>query len=230
MNQLTTSGIILSRTDYGEADRILTVLTPDYGKLGLMAKGVRREKSKLAGGIELFSISHISFIRGRGEISTLVSTRLDQHYPNIIKDITRTMLGYELIKLLNKNTEDQPEASYYQLLAASFAALDDVSIPLAITKLWFLAQLLALAGHAPNLATDASGQKLAASASYTFDHEAMAFSPAASGNFTANHIKFLRLGFSGHPPNTLSHVQASTALASELTPLMQTMASSYLRS
>jgi DNA repair protein RecO (recombination protein O) len=229
MNQLDTTGIILRRVDYGEADKILTVLTPDYGKLSLMAKGARREKSKLAGGIELFSISHISFIRGRGEIGTLVSTRLARHYANIIKDINRTMLGYELIKLLNKNTEDQPEASYYQLLAAGFSALDDASIPLAITKLWFLAQLLALAGHEPNLATDASGHKLAASASYTFDHEAMAFSPAATGTFSANHIKFLRLGFSGHPPNTLSHVQASAALATDLTPLVESIARGYLR-
>jgi len=39
----------LSRTDYGEADRILTVLTPDYGKLRLLAKGVRKVKSKLGG-------------------------------------------------------------------------------------------------------------------------------------------------------------------------------------
>ena len=57
MKQLVTEVIILARTDYGEADRILTVLSPEYGKLRLLAKGVRRVKSKLAGGIELFSVS-----------------------------------------------------------------------------------------------------------------------------------------------------------------------------
>ena len=62
----TTSAIILKRVDYGEADRILTLLTPDHGKLSLMAKGVRKIKSKLAGGIELFSISTITFAEGRG--------------------------------------------------------------------------------------------------------------------------------------------------------------------
>jgi DNA repair protein RecO (recombination protein O) len=73
MQQLQTRGIILSRTDFGEADRILTVLTPQQGKLRLMAKGVRKIKSKLAGGIELFSVSDITYIRGKGELGTLIS-------------------------------------------------------------------------------------------------------------------------------------------------------------
>ena len=41
MKQLVSQAVVLSRTDYGEADRILTLLTPDQGKLRLLAKGVR---------------------------------------------------------------------------------------------------------------------------------------------------------------------------------------------
>src|ERR1700761_4426140 len=115
MKQILTTGIILSRPDYGEADRIITVLTPDRGKLRLMARGVRKVKSKLAGGIELFSTSHITYIEGRGEIGTLVSTRLIKHYGNVINDIDRVQLGYELIKQTNRATEDEPEAAYYEL-------------------------------------------------------------------------------------------------------------------
>jgi DNA repair protein RecO (recombination protein O) len=72
MKRFKTNGIILARTNYGEADRIITFLTPDHGKVKVIAKAVRKSKSKLAGGIELFSISQISFIIGRGEINTLV--------------------------------------------------------------------------------------------------------------------------------------------------------------
>ena len=120
MNQLTTQGIILSRTDFGEADKIITLLTPDHGKLRLMARGVRRAKSKLAGGVELFSVSDITYIKGRGEIGTLISARLITHYGRIVRDVTRTMLGYELIKQLNKVTEDEPEAEYFTLLEQTF--------------------------------------------------------------------------------------------------------------
>src|ERR1700722_4601390 len=100
MNQIISTGIVLSRTDFGEADRILTMLSPDFGKLRLIAKGVRRERSKLAGGIELFSVSNITFIKGKRDIDTLISTRLIQHYRNIVTDIGRVQLGYKLIKLL----------------------------------------------------------------------------------------------------------------------------------
>src|SRR4051812_43718179 len=102
MKQILTSGIVLKRTNYGEADRIITFLTPDHGKIRLIAKGVRRVKSKLAGGIELFSVSHLTYIEGKREIGTLISTRLEKHYGDIVKDIDRVQLGYELIKLLDK--------------------------------------------------------------------------------------------------------------------------------
>jgi DNA repair protein RecO (recombination protein O) len=125
VKQLLTEGIILSRIEYGEADRIITVLTPEHGKLRLMARGVRRIKSKLAGGIELFSVSDLSYIKGKGEIGTLVSSRLKTHYGSIVQDLSRVQLGYELIKLINKATEDQPDEEYFNLLRESFKALDD---------------------------------------------------------------------------------------------------------
>src|ERR1035437_5796157 len=141
MKQFVTKGIILTRTEFGEADRIITLLTPDHGKLHLMAKGVRRIKSKLAGGIELFSVSSITYVLGRGELGTLISTRLIKHYHNIVKDIDRTMLGYDFIKCLNKVTEDDPGAEYFDFLDRTFEALDDAKISAAIIKLWFDIQL-----------------------------------------------------------------------------------------
>lgn len=230
MNQQITQAIVLARTDYGEADRILTLLTPDQGKLRLMAKGVRRVKSKLAGGIELFSVSDITFIKGRGDMGTLVSTRLVRHFGTIVKDIERTMLGYELIKQLNKVTEDEPEPEYFALLEQAFGALDDHIIPLTLIKLWFDMQLLRLGGHAPNLQTDADGRKLSAAQTYDFSLDAMAFVANPNrGHFTAQHIKFLRLGFSGQPPKVLAAVQNGAALVEAIGPLVYSMASIQLQ-
>ena len=230
MNQHVTEAIVLGRTDYGEADRILTLLTPAYGKLSLLAKGVRKVKSKLAGGIELFSVSEITFIKGRGEVGTLVSTRLVKHYGRIVADLNRTMLGYELIKQLNRVTEDEPEAEYFDLLAEAFAALDDAALPLDAVRLWFGAQLLRIAGHTPNLQTDEAGNKLSAERRYefSFDHMAFALSPE-HGHFTAPHIKFLRLAFAGNSAAVLTHVQGNAQLTTATAPLVATMLSTYLR-
>ena len=72
---LRTEAIVLRRTDYGEADRILQLLTPE-GKKSVVAKGVRREKSKLAGGIELFSVSEVVIHEGKGELGILTGAKL----------------------------------------------------------------------------------------------------------------------------------------------------------
>jgi len=228
MKQIVTRGIVLARTDFGEADRIITLLTPDYGKLRLMAKGVRRVKSKLAGGIELFSVSDITFIRGRGDIGTLVSSRLQWHYGNIVKNIDRTMLGYELVKRLNKATEDEPEPAYFDLLEACFATLNDPAISPKLIKLWFSMQLLRLAGHTPNLRTDTAGHKLAPDHPYTFDFDQMAFTPNERGQFRADHIKFLRLSFFSHNPKILQNIRGNDRLMTETGPLVVTMSSTHL--
>lgn len=220
MKQLVTTAIILQRTDYGEADRILTVLTPDHGKLRLMAKGVRRVKSKLAGGIELFSVSHITFIRGRGDMGTLASTRLDKHYGTIVQHIDRTMMGYELIKKLHKVTEDEAEAVYFDLLHEAFEALNDPEVPLPLVTFWFTAQLLRLNGHTPNLQTDEAGMKLSATEHYNFDTENMTFVQAENGRFDARHIKFLRLVFAGSSPRALRTIQGIGELLQACRPLL----------
>ncbi|HVX48010.1 MAG TPA: DNA repair protein RecO [Candidatus Saccharimonadales bacterium] len=228
MKHLKTTGIILSRTDYGEADRILTVLTPDRGKLRLLARGVRKVKSKLAGGIELFSTSDITFIEGRGELGTLISTRLIKHYGHIIDDIERVQLGYEIIKTLNRTTEDHPDQEYYELLEQAFAALDDPGIDLTLIRLWFEARLLDLAGHSPNLSTDTAGAKLEAGQKYDFDHESMAFVPNGSGKYTASDIKVLRLLFSANPLEDINKVQGIGQALKNIEPLIRTTSRDFL--
>lgn len=229
MNRLVTTAIILKRTNYGEADRILTLLTPNYGKLTLIAKGVRREKSKMAGGIELFSVSEVTFIKGRGEVGTLVSSRLIKHYERIVKNLDRTTVGYECIKQIATVTEDEAEAAYFELLHDSFEALDTPEVPLAVVQLWFGAQLLRLSGHAPNVETDAAGRPLNSNGAYEFDHDAMAFFARDGGRYGAEHIKLLRLACGGNSAIGLARIAGGEALAAMLTPLISTMLRSTLR-
>ena len=229
MKQLVTRGIVLARTNYQEADRIVTLLTPDHGKLRVLARGVRKSKSKLAGGIELFSVSEIGFIRGKRELGTLTSSRLLKHYDTIVQDINRTMLGYELIKLLHRVTEDEPEAEYFQLLHELLEALDSPAIAIDLVRLWFYAQLLRQAGHTPNLRTTAAGKALEADQTYLFGYDDMSFGEHPSGTFLADHIKFLRLVFSGNPPSTLQQVSGLESLLPQILQLVQTILPAHIR-
>jgi DNA repair protein RecO (recombination protein O) len=229
MKRFRTKAIILNRTDYGEADRILSFLTPDHGKLKAIAKGVRRTKSKLAGGIEFFSVSDISFILGRREISTVVSTRLITHYGHIVKDLDRTSTAFALIKRIDRATEEVPETAYFDLLQESFEALDDFNIDYQLIEMWFNMQLLRLGGHTPDLHTDTAGHKLTAGQKYTFDFENMHFTADSRGKFTADHIKFLRIGFSPNLAKTLSRVSQADKFTKALQPVVQSMLQAYIR-
>lgn len=211
--QIQTTGMVLSRTDYQEADRILTILTPDHGKQRVIAKGVRRPRSKLAGGIELFSISEFSILPGRGEMGTLISSRLLTHYDNIVKDITRTMLGYELLKRINKVTEDDLEEDYFDIITGTFRALNNLELPASLTELWFIMHMLRINGVTPNLHTDTLGNKLLVETQYLFDFDAMTFQLQPEGPFTAAHIKLLRLAYSVEKPELLGNVTGTQDIA-----------------
>lgn len=215
MNSVVTEAIVLRRTDYGEADRIVVVLTPENGKISFIAKGVRRLKSKLAGGVELFSISNITFRPGKGELGTLVSARLETNFREITKDIDRVQLGYELIRVLNKITEDDTDPDYFELLKHTLASLDDVTIHPKLIEGWFFAQLLRLDGRTPNLVTDSGGEKLHPDKRYRFAYEDSYFNEHPSGEFDAARIKFLRLLFAGNHPKTLQQVQGIQDFLSE---------------
>ncbi|OGL35820.1 DNA repair protein RecO [Candidatus Saccharibacteria bacterium RIFCSPLOWO2_01_FULL_48_13] len=231
MRSFKTEAIILARTNYGEADRIMTFLTPDHGKVKAIAKAVRKSKSKLAGGLELFSVSNLTLVIGRGEINTVISTQLKSYYGNIASDLDRTELGYRFIKLIDNNTEASCDNGYFYLLQRAFAALNDSQLKPELINLWFNMALLRLSGHAPNLYSDVNGSKLLDSASYDFAHERMHFVPklANEGIYNANHIKFLRLGFAADGPNSLAKVTKAAELVEDLDSLIAQMLKIYLR-
>jgi DNA repair protein RecO (recombination protein O) len=228
-NQIVTTGIVLIRREFQEADRIITVLTPDHGKLRLIAKGVRRPRSKLAGGIELFSISNITTLPGRGELGTLVSSRLITYYSDIVKDITRTMLGYDFLKRMDRLTEDAAGEEYFNILKLTIEGLNDLDFPSSLTELWFTMQLLKVTGHTPNLMTDETGEKLKADQNYLFDFEEMSFRPQAKGPFQANHIKLLRLSYSTDKPTALKQVHDAADCAPDAVKLANNILKLHVR-
>lgn len=228
MKQLNTKAIVLSRTVYGESDRIINVLTPDQGKLTLMTRGVRKVKSRLAGGIELFSINDISYIKGRGEIGTLISARLDKHFIKILSDINRVQIGYELIKLTNKTTEDHPEAEYFYLLEETFTALNNLDIESELIRYWFEARLIKLAGHEPNLIYDYDNEKLNEISRYNFDINNMYFNKSNSGRYREKDIKAMRLIYGDYKLDNLTVVEDLTKQLDNLKQLLSSINSTYL--
>lgn len=214
MNQFRTKAIILRRTDYGEADKIIQLLTADHGKVSVIAKGVRKGKSKLAGGLELFAVCDVTLLKGKREIYTLTSARIDTFYQSILKDYDRVQLGYTCIKEVAKATETAGEPEFYELLRQSFIFLNELDIPLQLTEAWFRLQLAILLGSALNVTYDINNERLTADKKYDFNTTDLQFMPRDTGAFTADHIKVLRLLITKNP-YVVNHVSGVHSLLDE---------------
>jgi DNA repair protein RecO (recombination protein O) len=219
MNQIVTTGIVLRRINYGEADRIITYITPDIGKISLIAKGTRKPKSKLAGSIELFGESQLTFIVGKGDLGSLISARLIQNYGNIVKDLSRTNIAYQMIQLINKHLEFASGGEFYDLVRESYISLNDLNIDLRITKVWFGLNFLVIMGHQPQLLVKTVVEDIM---SYSFDLNAMEFTEDDNGEYTRNDIKFLRLA-SLQKPIFLSKVQSGEISLERLSILLESI-------
>lgn len=206
---IRSKAIVLRRTNYGEADRIIQIITADHGRLSVMARGVRREKSRLAGGIELFAVCDLVLTRGTkssSDLWTLTGARLDTFFDRIMSDYNRLQFGYEAIKQTAKAAETIDEPEFYALLEATFASLNNLAINLKITETWFYLRLAKLLGNELNTATDASGMKLVEDARYNFDQSDQVFVFNESGRYGSDILKILRI-LGANDPQVVRRIQ-----------------------
>lgn len=123
MPAVTTEGLILKRSDFGEADRVLTVLAPRFGKISVIAKGVRRITSRRAGNIELLNIVKLHLFKAKnynlGEAESL------ETFPKIKANLTLSTTAFHIIELINRLTpEDQKTPQIYELAVSILRILE----------------------------------------------------------------------------------------------------------
>lgn len=187
-----TRAVVLRRTNYGEADRILQLLTP-IGRMSVMARGVRREKSKLAGGIELFAVCDVVVGKGKGELGVLTSARAVVFYRHILEDYDRMQFAYEVLAQVAKASESLDEPEWYDIATEVLMALDVTTVPLPLIQTWFYVRMSAMLGDELNTDRDVTGDKLLPDKTYRYDSSDKSFVEAQNGEVTAEHIKILRL-------------------------------------
>jgi len=197
---LRTEAIVLRRTDYGEADRILQLLTPE-GKRSVIARGVRKEKSKLAGGIELFSVSEVVIHEGKTELGILTGARLLEYFDAFVKDIELIEIGGAMMRGVNARAEQIESSEFYGILKQALRAMQahagEVGRWKDVLRAWWGINLARASGEDVNLRFDTNGQKLVADGRYYWDEEQVALAKADAGRVGVDHIKLMRLMASG---------------------------------
>lgn len=151
-------GIILKRKNVGEADRILTIFTKQYGKLRVIAKGIRKVSSRRAPHLEVFT--HISAVVHSGKTFESISEveSLDT-YKQLRKDLKRVSLGYYLCELIDSLLPiSQEHRDVFTLLLQTLQKINDGGNIYKQTKIFTL-ELLWMLGFLPRN-KHLSGQKL----------------------------------------------------------------------
>lgn len=143
-----TEAIILKRSDFGEADRLLTFFTPHRGKLRAVAKGARKPSSRKAGHLELFSHTRLLLARGRN-LDIVTQAETVEPFLPLREDLLRTTYAYYAAELVDRFAGDEDEdRPLFDLLLALLGWLGQAR-DLALAARFFELRLLALAGYQP---------------------------------------------------------------------------------
>jgi len=145
-----TEAIVLRRNDFGEADRLLTLYTPAWGKLRVIAKGVRKPTSRKSGHVELFTHSRLLIARGRN-LDIVTQAETIYSFRPLRENLLRTGWAYYTAELLDRfvgeGIENRP---LFNLFLATLGRLCE-DVDLDLTARFYELRLLALVGYRPQL-------------------------------------------------------------------------------
>ncbi len=220
-----SEALIIRRSDLGEADKILTIFTPHFGKLRVVAKGVRKVTSRLAGHVELFTRSQMLLAKARNLDIVTQSETVDS-YRGLHDDLDRVAHAYYAAELLDALTPDELENyAVYKLMQEGFSLLAGDSDPDRVLR-WLELQLLGYLGYAPELS-------LCVECRNDLSPTTNGFSPALGGvvcascrrigvgrDLSVNALKVMRL-MQRNPYSAVSRLRADTELQDELQAVMQ---------
>jgi DNA repair protein RecO (recombination protein O) len=148
----TTEAIVLSRLDYGEADRILTLYTPTRGKLSAIAKGARKPTSRSGPHLDFLARCSLHLARGR-DLDVVTHAETVERHSGLYADLDAFSYGSHMAEIVRHLTQDRQEnRAVYDLLARSLTLLNEGVDPWPVTRHFELAALSAL-GYHPELYT-----------------------------------------------------------------------------
>ncbi len=132
MRTFKTEGIILKRTNYGEADRILTIYTKNYGKIKAVAKGVRKITSRKAGSLELFNHTIIFLAQGRS-LPLITEAQAVNLFKFWRKNLAKVGVAYYFCELVDKLTpEEQENQAVFGLLKDYLEKINKFNLSTAV--------------------------------------------------------------------------------------------------
>jgi DNA repair protein RecO (recombination protein O) len=150
---MRTEAVVLRSMRYGEADRILHVYTPHHGRVGAIAKGVRRTRSRFGGRLEPFFRLRLILHEGRGELFTVTAADTLDGHRRLREDAAALDAAARACDAVGRLFEtSEPHPGVFNLLCHELALLNgDPALATRANGLAFRLKLLLAAGLAPAL-------------------------------------------------------------------------------
>jgi DNA repair protein RecO (recombination protein O) len=145
-----TDAIVLSRFELGEADRVLTLLTPEIGKLKAIAKGIRRPSSRLGGSLEPFAELRVNLARGR-TFDVVTGVAVGRAFLRLRDSLESAATAWYLAELAERSVEERSAAEpVYLLLRRAYELLDAGMAPDRVAR-WYEMRLADELGMRPEV-------------------------------------------------------------------------------
>ncbi len=123
MPAVTTEGLILKRKNFGEADRVLTVLTDRYGKISVIARGVRKITSRRAGNVEVLNRVKLHLFKSKNH--TLIEAESIETFQKIKSDLILSTTAFHIIELVDRLVAEEQKNTYlYNLTVTTLEILE----------------------------------------------------------------------------------------------------------
>lgn len=121
-----TEAVVLARRNYGEADRLLTIFSKHYGKLRVVAKGIRRPTSRKKSDLELFNYVRLFLVKGKN-LDIVTEVEMKDNFSGWRKDLVKIGIAYHLSELVTRlSPEHQEHREVFDLLISSFRGLSSL--------------------------------------------------------------------------------------------------------
>ena len=151
---IAVRGIVLRTFNLGEADKIVTLFSDKRGKISLVAKGVRRTRSRFGAVVDPFTDLRVTARTGKGALATITGVEVINAYLDMRVDLERLRYGYAMLEAIDKHAQDEHvEPRLYKLLGAGLAAIGEASVEgdKDLAVLAFDVKLAAVSGFLPYL-------------------------------------------------------------------------------
>ncbi len=150
MKELRDDAVVLRTYKSGESDRVVVLWTRHYGKVRVLAKGIRKATSRLGGNLETLAYVNVDLVKTRGDFYIARHLAHKDRLETLRKSYSRINAGYAVVEVMDAiPSDDVPDEDIFELLTRVLLTLDDESYDPMLVPSSFYFKLLALDGSGP---------------------------------------------------------------------------------